>query len=454
VIAKERRGDYLGATIQVIPHITNEIKDAIKKAREGVDVVITEIGGTIGDIESLPFIEAIRQFGFEEGKSNCLYIHLTLLTYLRAAGELKTKPTQQSVGKLREIGIIPDILVCRSEMPMTDEIRRKLSLFCQVEAKAVIEELDVKNTIYEVPLVLYEQGFDALAIEKLGLASRSHDADLSRWRSMVDAYINPEREVRIAVVGKYIELNDAYKSIYEALNHGGLPTKTRVKIEKISTDRVDVNDPGKVLSGVDGVLVPGGYGERGVEAKIAAARWAGENKVPYFGICLGMQCATIYAARQLLGLTRAYSREFNETCEAPVIDRIEEQRKISDKGGTQRLGSYPCRVVPGSIAHRAYGSELVQERHRHRYEYNNAYRADLVKHGLKVTGVYDKLDLVEIVELDGHPWFVGVQYHPEFRSKPTEPHPLFRSFIEAAARFHSRLELPFASDPSTGHEAA
>jgi CTP synthase len=443
VIEKERHGDYLGATIQVIPHITNEIKDAIRKARDGVDVVITEIGGTIGDIESLPFIEAIRQFGFEEGKANCLYIHLTLLTYLRAAGELKTKPTQQSVGKLREIGIIPDILVCRSEMPMTDEIRRKLSLFCQVEARAVIEELDVKNTIYEVPMDLAAQGFDALAIEKLGLGGRVHAPDLAKWRAMVDAYIHPEREVRIAVVGKYIELNDAYKSIYEALQHGGIPSRTRVKIEKVSTDRVDVKDPAKVLSGVDGVLVPGGYGERGVEAKIAAARWAGQNGVPYFGICLGMQCATIYAARELLGLSGAYSREFNEACEAPVIDRIEEQRKISDKGGTQRLGSYPCRVTKDSIAFRAYGSELIHERHRHRYEYNNLYRKDLVAKGLKVTGVYEKLDLVEIVELEGHPWFVGVQYHPEFQSRPTEPHPLFRSFVEAATRHHARLELPF-----------
>ena len=450
VIEKERHGDYLGATIQVIPHITNEIKDAIRSAREGVDVVITEIGGTIGDIESLPFIEAIRQFGFEEGKSNCLYIHLTLLINLRAAGELKTKPTQQSVGKLREIGIIPDILVCRSDLPMTEEIRRKLSLFCNVEAKAVIEELDVKNTIYEVPIVLHEQGFDALAIEKLGLAARVREPDLAKWRRMVDAYIHPEREVKIAVVGKYIELNDAYKSIYEALQHGGIPTRTRVKIEKVSTDRVDVNDPGKVLAGVDAVLVPGGYGERGVEAKIAAARWAGQNNVPYFGICLGMQCATIYAARELLGIGKAYSREFNETCEAPVIDRIEEQRKISDKGGTQRLGSYPCRVMKDSIAYAAYGSELIHERHRHRYEYNNHYRADLVREGLKVTGVYDKLDLVEIVELEGHPWFVGVQYHPEFQSKPTEPHPLFRSFIEAAARFHSRLELPFPAEPGVG----
>jgi CTP synthase len=445
VIKKERKGDYLGATVQVIPHITNEIKDAIKRAREGVDVVITEIGGTVGDIESLPFLEAIRQFGWDEGSENVLYVHLTLLVSLHAAGELKTKPTQQSVGKLREIGIMPDILVCRSERAMTDEMRKKISLFCNVKPREVIEELDVQNTIYEVPMVLHEQGFDALVIEKLGLGGRVHEPDLSQWRTMVDAYIHPEREVRIGVVGKYIELNDAYKSIYEALQHGGLPTKTKVKLEKISTDRVDVANAGAVLSGLDGILVPGGYGERGVEAKIAAARWAGENKVPYFGICLGMQCATIFAARQLIGLPAAYSREFDEECTAPVIDRIEEQRKISDKGGTQRLGSYPCRVVPGSIAHRAYGSDLVHERHRHRYEFNNVYRRDLANAGLKITGVYDKLDLVEIVELADHPWFVGVQYHPEFQSRPTEPHPLFRSFIEAAAQFRSRLDLPFKS---------
>jgi CTP synthase len=445
VIEKERHGDYLGATIQVIPHITNEIKDAIRNARNDVDVVITEIGGTIGDIESLPFIEAIRQFGFEEGKSNCLYIHLTLLTYLRAAGELKTKPTQQSVGKLREIGIIPDVLVCRSELPMTDDIRRKLSLFCNVEARAVIEELDVQNTIYEVPLVLNEQGLDALVIEKLGLTSRVRAPDLTQWRSMVDAYIHPEREVKIAVVGKYIELNDAYKSIYEALHHGGLPTRTRVKIDKISTDRVDLADAGKVLAGADGILVPGGYGERGVEAKIAAAKWAAEHGVPFFGICLGMQCATIMAAREMLGV-KAYSREFDESCEAPVIDRIEEQKKISDKGGTQRLGSYPCRLAKDGIARRAYGADLVHERHRHRYEFNNSYREELERKGLRVTGVYEKLGLVEIVELAGHPWFVGVQYHPEFQSRPTEPHPLFRSFIEASAQFHARLDLPFKAE--------
>jgi CTP synthase len=445
VIDKERRGDYLGGTVQVIPHITNEIKEAIKRARDDVDVVITEIGGTIGDIESLPFVEAIRQFGWEEGMENVLYIHLTLLVYLPAAKELKTKPTQQSVGKLREIGIFPNILVCRSDRSMTDDMRKKISLFCNVKPREVIEELDVQNTIYEVPLVLHEQGFDALVIEKLGLGDRVHAADLSEWRAMVDAYVHPEREVRIAVVGKYIELNDAYKSIYEALTHGGLPSKTRVKIEKVSTDRVDVNDPGKALSGVDGILVPGGYGERGVEAKIAAARWAGANRVPYFGICLGMQCATIFAARELLGLPRAYSREFDEKCASPVIDLIEDQKGVSAKGGTQRLGAYPCRIAPDSIAHRAYGADLVHERHRHRFEFNNAFRARLVEAGLKVTGLYEKLDLVEIVELADHPWFVGVQYHPEFQSRPTEPHPLFQSFIEAAAKHRARLELPFAA---------
>ncbi len=432
VITKERRGDYLGACIQVIPHITSEIKDAIRSARNGVDVVITEIGGTIGDIESLPFIEAIRQFGMDEGRKNCLYIHLTLLTYIRAAGELKTKPTQQSVGKLREIGIIPDILICRTEVPMSEDIRQKLSLFCNVEPRAVIEEMDVKNSIYEVPLMLREQGFDTLVLEKLGLQSRVVEPDFTKWRQVVDAVIHPDHDVEIAVVGKYIELHDAYKSIYEALAHGGIAQRARVKIRKVATDRVDLADPGKVLAGVDGVLVPGGFGERGVEAKISAGRWAGQNGIPYFGICLGMQCATIFAARELLGIRRAWSREFDENCEAPVIDRMEEQRKITAKGGTQRLGSYPCRLIPGSIAHAAYGKDLVHERHRHRYEFNNRYRKELEAAGLKVTGVYDELDLVEIVELEGHPWFVGVQFHPEFQSRPTEPHPLFASFIGAA----------------------
>jgi CTP synthase len=432
VISKERRGDYLGGCVQVIPHITNEIKDAIRRMRDGVDVVITEIGGTIGDIESLPFIEAIRQFGMEEGRENVLYIHLTLLTYIRAARELKTKPTQQSVGKLREIGIIPDVLVCRTERPMTREIQDKVSLYCNVEKRAVIEEMDVQHSIYEVPVLLREQGLDTLVLEKLGLQSRVQEPDFSTWKRVLDAAIHPDHDVEIAVVGKYIELHDAYKSIYEALAHGGLANRARVRIRKVNSDQLDLDDLGKSLDGVDGILVPGGFGERGVEGKIAAAAWAAEHRVPYFGICLGMQCATIMAARKLLGHTEANSTEFVEDCADPVIDLMEDQKRVTLKGGTMRLGSYPCSVKPDSVAGRAYGAELVHERHRHRYEYNNAYRDALVAAGLDVTGVYDEADLVEIVELRDHPWFVGVQFHPEFQSKPVEPHPLFASFIEAA----------------------
>ncbi len=444
VIGKERRGDYLGACIQVIPHITNEIKDGIRNARSDADVIITEIGGTIGDIESLPFIEAIRQFGIEEGRENCLYIHLTLLTYLRAARELKTKPTQQSVGKLREIGIIPDILVCRTEHPMTGEIRSKLSLFCNVEPGAVIEEMDVKNTIYEVPLMLREQGLDQLVLDKLGLVSRVDTPDLSQWRRVVDAAINPDREVTIAVVGKYIDLHDAYKSIYEALDHGGLANRVRVVLKKVNSDRLDPAELDTLFDGVGGLLIPGGFGERGVEGKIAAARWAADHDVPYFGICLGMQCATIFAARARLGLDDAYSREFDEQCIDPVIDLMPDQKKVTLKGGTMRLGSYPCRVEPDSIAGRAYGQDVVHERHRHRFEYNNAYRERLVGAGLRVTGVFEEADLVEIVELENHSWFVGVQFHPEFQSKPTEPHPLFSSFVAASCHHESREPQPGA----------
>ena len=448
VISKERRGDYLGACIQVIPHITNEIKDAIRAARGDADVLITEIGGTIGDIESLPFIEAIRQFGIEEGRGNCLYIHLTLLTYLRAAKELKTKPTQQSVGKLREIGIIPDILVCRTEHPMTGEIRSKLSLFCNVEPEAVIEEMDVKHSIYEVPLMLRDQGLDVSALRKLGLKSRVETPDLSAWRNVVDRAVHPQQQVEIAVVGKYIDLHDAYKSIYEALAHGGLANRADVTIRKINSDRLDSSNLDKLLGGVGGVLVPGGFGERGVEGKIAAARWAADNGIPYFGICLGMQCATIHAARHLVGLEDAYSREFDENCAAPVIDLMQAQKKVTEKGGTMRLGTYTCRVEPDSIAGRAYGTDTVRERHRHRFEYNNAYRERLVEAGLRVTGIYDEADLVEIVELEGHPWFVGVQFHPEYQSKPIEPHPLFASFIDAACT-HSGTPLGVDAENST-----
>jgi len=434
VISKERRGDYLGACIQVIPHITNEIKDAIRQARGDADVLITEIGGTIGDIESLPFIEAIRQFGIEEGRENCLYIHLTLLTYLRAAKELKTKPTQQSVGKLREIGIIPDILVCRTERPMTGEIRSKLSMFCNVEPEAVVEEMDVKSSIYEVPMMLHEQGLDDLVLRKLRIAPRVEKPDFTTWKRVVDTACHPAREVEIAVVGKYIDLHDAYKSIYEALSHGGLANSAHVKIRKVNSDRLDPERLDETLGGVHGVLIPGGFGERGVEGKIAAASWAARTGTPYFGICLGMQCATIFAARRLCGLEDAYSREFDENCPDPVIDLMPDQKQVTLKGGTMRLGSYPCRVEPDSISGRAYGTDLVHERHRHRFEYNNGYRERLVEAGLRVTGVFEEVDLVEIVELEGHPWFVGVQFHPEFQSKPSEPHPLFASFIEAACR--------------------
>ncbi|MCE9636692.1 MAG: CTP synthase [Planctomycetes bacterium] len=432
VIKKERRGDYLGKCIQVIPHITGEIKDAIKRARNDADVVITEIGGTIGDIESLPFIEAIRQFGLEEGRKNCLYIHLTLLTYIKAAGELKTKPTQQSVGKLREIGIIPDILICRTEVPMSDDIRNKVSLFCGVEPAAVIEEQDVEHSIYQVPLMLHDQGLDSQVIEKLGLKAR-RTPDFTQWKKMIDACVHPDTEVEIAVVGKYMKLTDAYKSIYESLAHGGIANRARVKIRRVSTDDIDPAHPEKLLTGVDGVLVPGGFGNRGVEGKIAAATWAAKNGIPYFGICLGMQCATIMAARELAGLPAADSREFSETC-APVIEMMEEQKKISGMGGTMRLGSYPCRLTPGSLAAEAYGTDVVNERHRHRYEFNNDYRKQLEAAGLRVTGIWEPAKLAEIVELEGHPWFVGVQFHPEFKSKPTEPHPLFAAFVAAAGR--------------------
>ena len=454
VISKERRGDYLGACIQVIPHITNEIKESIRQARGDADILITEIGGTIGDIESLPFIEAIRQFGIEEGRGNCLYIHLTLLTYLRAAKELKTKPTQQSVGKLREIGIIPDILVCRTEHPMTGEIRSKLSMFCNVERESVIEEMDVKNSIYEVPMMLHEQGLDASVLRKLGVAAKIANPDFSVWKRVVDTACNPKREVEIAVVGKYIDLHDAYKSIYEALAHGGLANEAHVVIRKINSDRLEPGRLEEMLGGVDGVLIPGGFGERGVEGKIAAAAWAAANDVPYFGICLGMQCATIYAARHRVGLEDAYSREFDENCPDPVIDLMPDQKKVTLKGGTMRLGSYPCRVEPDSIAGRAYGTEIVHERHRHRFEYNNAYRERLIESGLRVTGVFEDVDLVEIVELEGHPWFVGVQFHPEFQSKPSEPHPLFASFIGAACDHAAPAADVAESTASSGTSSA
>ncbi len=430
VIQKERRGDYLGATVQVVPHITDEIKDAVRRAAAGADVAITEIGGTVGDIEGLPFLEAIRQFGLEEGRGNAAFVHLTLVPFIRAAGEVKTKPTQQSVSKLREIGIVPDALIVRTEVPLTPEQRAKLSMYCSVEKRAVIEERDVAHTVYEVPLMLRAEGLDDLLCERLGLPAA--EPDLAAWKTMVDAVIHPRDRVELAIVGKYTDLHDAYKSIYESLSHGGAAHRVTVAVRKVRAEDVEKQGPDSLLQGAHGVLVPGGFGERGIEGKVRAIRWAAENRVPFLGICLGMQCAVVEAARRLAGLDRAHSTEFDAKSPHPVISLLEEQRKVRDKGGTMRLGAYPCRLVPGSLAHRAYGKDEVRERHRHRYEFNDAYREALARAGLRVTGVCPEGDLVEIVELEGHPWFVGVQFHPEFRSRPLEPHPLFRDFVGAA----------------------
>ena len=433
VLQKERRGDYLGKTVQVIPHVPNEIKARLYAAGEGVDVLITEIGGTVGDIEGLPFLEALRQFSLEVGKDNVLFIHVTLLPYLKAAGELKTKPSQQSVAKLREIGIQPDILVCRTEQPMTDDMRQKLSLFCNVEQKAVIEEMDVKHSIYELPIMLAEEGVDKLVVERLGI--KAPESDMSAWKSIVRRLVSPSGGcVKIAVVGKYIDLQDAYKSIYESLAHAGVGNDCSVKILRIDSEDVERDGAEKYLSDADGILIPGGFGDRGIEGKILAAKYARENKIPYFGICLGMQIAVIEYARDVLGLDGANSTEFNESTLYPVINIMDDQKDIVDKGATMRLGSYECALVEGSRASKAYGQKSVRERHRHRFEFNNAYRKRLEDAGLVVAGINPKRNLVEIVEVKDHPWMVGVQFHPEFQSKPSKPHPLFCAFVGEALK--------------------
>ena len=440
VIAKERRGDYLGQTVQVIPHITDEIKDAIRTAaRPGIDVAITEIGGTVGDIESLPFLEAARQFGLEAGRDNVLYLHLTLIPFLRASREIKTKPTQQSVGKLREIGLIPDILICRTEVPLTEESRSKISLFCNVPREAVIEERDVDFSVYQIPLMLHEQGVDALIARRLGLPPRR--PDLGRWKEMLETLRTPRQTVTIAVVGKYLDLQDAYKSIWAALTHAGVPFHCRVDTRKVSAEEVERRGMDPFLEGVDGILVPGGFGVRGVEGKILAARCARERGIPYFGLCLGMQAACIEFARNVCGLTGAHSTEFDANTPHPVIHLMETQQGIDRKGGTMRLGSYPCRLAPDSRVRASYGTDQVLERHRHRYEFNNAYRDLFLRKGMRFPGVWPEGDLVEIVELADHPWFVGVQFHPEFQSKPLVPHPLFRDFVGAALA-RSRRHTP------------
>lgn len=435
VIAKERRGEYLGSTVQVIPHVTDEIKSAIRRlATDDVDVVITEVGGTIGDIESLPFLEAIRQFALDVGRENCLAIHLTLIPYLKAAGEAKTKPTQHSVSQLRQIGIQPDILICRTERPLDDADRGKIALFCNVDRRAVIEERDKEFSIYEVPASLLDNGLDELIVKKLSLSAR--DIEFDDWLDILHRLKNPDHELTVAVVGKYVRHKDAYKSIYESLDHAGVSHATQVVVRRIESEEIEREGPERLLRGVDGILVPGGFGTRGIEGKIAAIRFAREQKIPFFGICLGMQCAVIEYARHVLGHESAHSSEFNTQTEHPVICLMEDQQSVTEKGGTMRLGAWDCRIEPGSTAHDAYGAEFVSERHRHRYEFNNAYLAEFASSGMVASGRNPQGGLVEIVEIPEHPWFVAVQFHPEFKSKLTAPHPLFSGFIEASLRRH------------------
>lgn len=431
VISKERKGDYLGGTVQVIPHITNEIKARVyrvAKERE-VDVVITEIGGTVGDIESQPFLEAIRQIKYEVGRENVCFIHVTLVPFLGKAGELKTKPTQHSVKELRSIGIQPDIIVCRSEKPLSDDLKSKIGLFCNIDGKSVIQNLDAEN-LYEVPLMLHTEGLDTLVCEKMNLNCGS--IDNSEWIGMVNRLKNLSKKTTIALVGKYVELHDAYISVVEALNHGGLANDSDVEIKWINAMDVNEGNAAEILKDVDGILVPGGFGDRGVEGKIEAIKYARENKVPFLGICLGMQCSVIEFSRNVLRYEDANSSEINPETQYPVIDLMPEQKDIDEMGGTMRLGLYPCKLLKGSKAEAAYGDELIYERHRHRYEYNNEYRKPLMEAGLIISGTSPDGRLVEIVELKDHPWFVAAQFHPELKSRPNRPHPLFRDFVKAA----------------------
>ncbi len=440
VITKERRGEYLGKTIQVIPHITNEIKAAIRSTlSDDVDVVITEIGGITGDIESHPFVEAIRQFGQEIGRKNVLYIHLTLVPYLRAADEIKTKPTQHSVGMLRQLGIQPDIIICRTEKTLNNDIIDKIALFCNMDRDSIIEEQDVKTIIYEIPLILKDQGLDKIIIDKLHLAddkkidsTTKYNERIYQWLSMINAFKTPTAEVQIAVVGKYIEHQSSYESIYESLIHGGIANRVKVIVKRIESEDVEKQSAEELLRGCCGILVPGGFGERGIGGKIETVRFARENKIPFFGLCLGLHCAVIEFAINVCGFNNANSTEFDVNTPDPVISLLEEQRHIEFKGGTMRLGAHPCKLMSGTSAYNAYNQELISERHRHRYEFNNEYKDILEEKGLVCSGVSPDGKLVEIVEIKDHPWFVAVQFHPEFKSKPTAPHPLFKEFINAA----------------------
>jgi CTP synthase len=431
VLEKERRGEYLGKTVQVIPHVTDMIQERIQEVARitEADVVITEIGGTTGDIEGLPFLEAIREFALDVGYNNAIFVHVTYVPYIKAAGELKTKPTQQSVAKLREIGIAPHILVCRTEKPLCKELREKMSLFCNVPYNAVIEEKDVDHSIYEVPLMLQREKMDSLVCDLLRLDVPP--ADMKDWQEIIRKLIAPQHRVRIGVVGKYIGLNDAYKSVYEAIIHGGVANDCGVAIEKIDAEDIDSEHPEQSLKGLSGILVPGGFGERGTEGKIAAARYARENNIPYLGLCLGMQIATIEFARNVLSLEKAHSLEFDKETPHPVIWLMEDQKKVEDKGGTMRLGSQDCYLKPGSLAARLYDAEVIKERHRHRFEFNNTYRDQFEKAGLSISGTTAENKLVEMVEIPGHPFYIACQFHPEFHSKPNKPHPLFTGFIAA-----------------------
>lgn len=440
VINKERRGDYLGGTVQVIPHITNEIKERVFRVgqQDNADFVITEIGGTVGDIESLPFLEAIRQVKKDVGKNDVLYIHVTLVPYISAAGELKTKPTQHSVKELRSIGISPDIIVCRSEKPISKEMREKMAMFCDVDPDAVIQNLTARS-IYEVPMLMEEQGLDTIVLRKLEMEDKPKD--MQGWHDMVARILKKyDKKVTIAVVGKYVALQDAYISITESLRHAAVANEAELDIHWVNAEEIEADDTdmAKVMAGVDGILVPGGFGNRGIEGKIKAIQYAREHKIPFFGICLGMQCAVIEFARHVCGMADANSSEFNPNSTHPVIDLMPEQLDVEDLGGTMRLGLYPCKVYPDTLTSKAYNAELIYERHRHRYEFNNAFREEIVGKGLVLGGTLPNGRLVEIVELpeSEHPWFIGAQFHPEFKSRPTNPHPLFREFVGAAVKHH------------------
>jgi len=449
VIARERRGDYLGATVQVIPHITDEIKRRIKMLADkngDVDVVITEIGGTVGDIEGLPFLESIRQIGLEHGPKNILYIHLTLVPFIESAGEVKTKPTQHSVKELREIGIQPNILLCRTAKPLSKEIKDKIGLFCNVPSQAVIQAMDVES-IYEIPLIFHQEGLDDLVCQHLDLSCQK--LDMSEWEKMVEKIKHPKYEVKIGICGKYTNLKDSYKSIIEAFVHAGEENEAKVKLKWISSEDLEKEGAERYLEDMDGILIPGGFGERGIEGKIEAVKFVRENKVPFLGICLGMQCAVIEFARSVCGLKGANSTEFDKNTEYPVISLLAEQEKVVDKGATMRLGAYPCILDKETFSFRAYEEINISERHRHRYEFNNHFKEILTKSGLKIAGVSPDGKLVEIIEIENHPWFAGVQFHPELKSRPLKAHPLFREFVKASLKYKSSKGLKIVGEKET-----